>query len=233
MHIETAMNNSINATTGKSPMELRYGTHVRLIPHPADTCSTIPAVTEFLEKIDESIQLVKDRHIIVKTHQATQANCRRHTEPNYRVGDLVYLNRSNLRLRIKQPGRSAKFFPQFIGPFSILEARPETSSYKLDLPMMYQIHPIFHAKLLKPATLNDRERFPMRELTRPSPVFENHDRGSDNYELEYIRNHRDKAHGREYYIHWKGWSSSDDEWIHKDDMDSLNLIAEYFSSIPT
>jgi len=157
MHIETAMNNSINATTGKSPTELLYGTHVRLIPHPADTCSTIPAVTDFLEKIDESIQLTKDRHVIAKTHQATQANRRRHTQLNYRVGDLVYLNTGNLHLRIKQQGHSAKFFPRFVGPFLILEARPETSSYKLDLPTMYQIHPVFHAKLLKPATPNDPE----------------------------------------------------------------------------
>ena len=74
MHPEMAMNNSINATTGKSPMELLYGIHVRLIPHPADTCSTIPAVTDFLEKIDESTQLGKDRHTIAKTRQATQAN---------------------------------------------------------------------------------------------------------------------------------------------------------------
>ena len=85
IHVEAAMNNSINVTTGKSPMELLYGTHVRLIPHPADTSSTVPAITDFLEKIDESVQLAKDRHVIAKTHQATQENRRRHAEPNYRV----------------------------------------------------------------------------------------------------------------------------------------------------
>jgi len=157
------MNNSINATTGKSksPTELLYGIHVRLIPHPADTSSTVPTVTDFLKKIDESVQLAKDRHIIAKTCHATQANRRRHAEPNYQVGDLVYLNIENLRLRTKQQGRSAKFFPWFVGPFPILEAKPETSSYKLDLPAMYQIHPVFHAKLLRPATPNDPEPFPM------------------------------------------------------------------------
>jgi len=41
------------------------------------------------------------------------------------------------------------------------------------------------------------------------------------------------AHGREYYIHWKGWPSSDDEWIHEDHMDSPDLVAEYLSSILT
>ena len=183
MHIETAMNNSINATTRKSPLELLYGTYVRLVSHPADTCSTISAVTDFLEKIDESIQLAKDHHIITKIHQATQANHWHCAEPNYKVEDLIYLNMGNLCLRIKQQGRSAKFFPRFVRLFPILEARPETLSYKLDLPTMYQIHPVFYAKLFKPVTPNDPERLPMREPIRPSLVFENNDGGGDNYEV--------------------------------------------------
>jgi len=211
IHVEMAMNNSINATTGKSPTELLYGIHLRLIPYPADASSAIPAVMDFLERINESVQLAKDHHVIAKIRQAMQANRRRRPEPNYQVGDLVYLNTGNLHLRIKQQRRSVKFFPQFVGPFSILEAKPETSSYKLDLPTMYQIHPVFHAKLLKLATPNDPERFPAREPPRPGPVFANDDGNGDNYEVEYIRDHRDMAHGREYYIHWKGWPSSDDE----------------------
>jgi len=98
---------------------------------------------------------------------------------------------------------------------------------------MYQIHPVFHAKLLKPATPNDPERFPMREPPRPGPVFENSDGNGGNYEVEYIHDHRHMAHGQEYYIYWKGWPSSDDEWIYEDDMESPDLIAEYLSSIPT
>ena len=49
--------------------------------------------------------------------------------------------------------------------------------------------------------------------------------------MEYIRDHRDMAHGREYYIYWKGWPTSDDEWIHENHMDSPDLIAEYLSSL--
>ena len=74
-----------------------------------------------------------------------------------------------------------------IAKFFILHAKPETSSYKLDLPAMYQIHPVFYAKLLKPAILNDPNRFPAREPPRPSPVFENPD--GDDYEIEYILDH--------------------------------------------
>jgi len=92
---------------------------------------------------------------------------------------------------------------------------------------------VFHAKLLKPATPNDLERFPMRKPPRRGPVFEISDWNGDNYEVEHIRDHRDMAYGWEYYIHWKGWPSSDDEWIHEDNMDSPDLIMEYLSLIPT
>jgi hypothetical protein len=68
------MNNSVNATTGMTPTELLYGTSVRLVPHPANTHSEFPAVTEFLERIDEAVVLTQDRHVVAKTRQATQAN---------------------------------------------------------------------------------------------------------------------------------------------------------------
>jgi len=126
IHVETAMNNSINMTTGRSLMELLYGTHVRLIPHPTDAFGPVPAVIDFLKKINESVQLAKDHHVIAKIRQAIQANRRRRAEPNYQVGDLVYLNTGNLGLKIKQQGRSAKFFPRFVGPAE-LQTRPTSN----------------------------------------------------------------------------------------------------------
>ena len=107
--------------------------------------------------LKRSTNLAKDRHVIAKTRQATQANRRHRHEPDYQVGDLVSLNTGNLPLKIKQKDPSVKFFPRFIGPFPILEARPETSSYKLDLPAMNQIHPVLHDTLLRPAMPNDPE----------------------------------------------------------------------------
>src|SRR5437667_3451132 len=96
----------------------------------------------------------------------------RQEEPRYKVGDHVYLDLGNLRLGIKQKGCSAKFYPSFVGPFKIINAIPETSSYKLELPPEYKIHTTFHAKLLKPAFDNDTELFPDHVHARPPPVFE-------------------------------------------------------------
>ena len=104
----------------------------------------------------------------------------------------------------------AKFYPQFIGPFPIINATPETSLYKLDLPDMYEIHPTFHMKLLRLFIPNNPDRFPAREPPRPGPIFENEDRDRDDYEVESIWDHREMVRGkREFYMHWKGWLMSD------------------------
>jgi hypothetical protein len=51
------MNNSVNAIIEITPTELLYRTSLRLIPHPANAQSEFPAITEFLERIDESVTL--------------------------------------------------------------------------------------------------------------------------------------------------------------------------------
>ena len=228
IHVETAMNNSINATTGMTPTELLYGTPVRLFPRPINTNSNTPAVTEFLERIQESIEIAKDQHTIAKTKQTTQANKHRREEPKYKVGDPVYLNTKNLRLKVKQKGRSAKLYPRWIGPFKILKMKPETSTYKLDLPPSYKVHPVFHARLIKLAIPNDPKQFPTREPSRPGPAFDDND---EEYEVEKILDHRDTRRGREFLVHWLGYPSSDDQWVLANDLSAPTLLNEYLSSL--
>ena len=55
IHVKAAMNNSVNATTGKSPMEVLYRTHLWLVPHPVNTSSMVLATTDFLDRINESV----------------------------------------------------------------------------------------------------------------------------------------------------------------------------------
>ena len=68
LQVEIPMNNSVNAVTGKSPTELLYGMHLHLIAHLANHKSDdVLAVNEVLDRIDESVELSKDCHVIVKT----------------------------------------------------------------------------------------------------------------------------------------------------------------------
>src|SRR5436305_14338619 len=105
----------------KTPTELLYGTPIRLFPsiNPHSKV-TVPAVTDYIQRIQDSIALARDMHAQAKTQQTTYANKRRRPEPQYKVGDKVYLDTKNLRLRMKQKGRTAKFYPRSVGPFKII-----------------------------------------------------------------------------------------------------------------
>ena len=52
-------------------------------------------------------------------------------------------------------GRVAKFMPCYDGPYTILEARPETSTYVLDVPRLAQVCNTFHVSQLCAFVAND------------------------------------------------------------------------------
>jgi len=182
------MNNSVNATTGMTPTKLLYGTPIRLVPHPGNRHSEFPAITEFLERINKSIALAQDRHVVAKTRQTTQVNKHRRADPAYKVDDSVYLSTKNLRIRVKKQGDCTKFLDRYIGPFKVIRAHLETSTYKLELPSSYKIHSTFYARLLKTAVPNDPELFHTQEPARPDPAF---DDDEDEYEIEKILDHKE------------------------------------------
>ena len=231
IHVEAAMNNSVNATTGMSPTELVYGSTLRLFPSPRDLVTStqeMPAVSDYIQRIQGNIAMARDCHAEAKTRQATYANRKRRPEPEYKVGEKVYLETKDLRLRVKQKGRSAKFYSRYVGPFEITESRPETSNYTLKLPKEYQIHPTVHARRLKRALDNDPVLFPNRVPSEPPPI----DAEDNQYTVEAILDHRTIRRKREFLVHWEGYSDLEDSWIKEEDINP-ELIRAYFEQIAT
>jgi len=229
IHVETAMNNSVNATTGKTPTELVYGTPVRLFPSPSDLAKPnldVPAVSDYIQRIQDNISLARDRHAEAKTRQTTYANRERRQEPEYKVGDKVYLETKDLRLRIKQKGRSAKFYPRYVGPFELSHVQPETSNYTLILPPEFRIHPKVHARRLKLAHENDPELFPGRIPPRPPPI----DFEDNQFAVEAILDHRKRGRTRQFLVHWKGYADTDDSWVLERDIDG-ELVRAYLEQL--
>ena len=149
IHVEAAMNNSVNATTGRTSTEIVYGTPLQLFPSPRDLAKPnldISAVSDYIQRIQDNIALVRDCHAEAKTRQTTYANRKRQAEPDYKVGDKAYLETKNLGLQIKKKCRSAKFYPHYIGPFEISKTEPATSNYTLKLPAEYRIHSKIYAR---------------------------------------------------------------------------------------
>ena len=157
-----------------------------------------------------------------KTVQAHNANKHRRPEPNYKVGDKVMLDSRNIRRRIKRNGRSAKFYPRYLGPFEIIKAKPESSNYKLKLSPAVDfesIHPVFHAKLLRRYIPNDPKKYPAREPARPPPLVPE----DNQYEVETILDH-DRRRG--YLVRWAGYDQSEDSWVKEQDIHE-DLVKEY------
>ena len=67
-------------------------------------------MSEFIERINESVSIAKDNYLAAKTVQAHNANKNRRPEPEYKVGDKVMLDSTNIRIRIKKNGRSEILF---------------------------------------------------------------------------------------------------------------------------
>src|SRR6202165_3547245 len=113
------MNNSTNATTQQTLTEMLYGIRIRLFPaiDGTEAEAEVPAVSEFIRRINESIAIAKDNHLTAKTVQTRQANQSRRPDPGYKEGDMVLLDSRNIRKRIKKTGKTAKLYPRYIGPF--------------------------------------------------------------------------------------------------------------------
>ena len=86
------------------------------------------------EFVNTAVQHINDAFDSILQHQVftqRQADKRRREEPLISKGDKVYLSTKDLAL---PKGRAAKLLPKFIGPYLVLEATPEMSTYRLDLP---------------------------------------------------------------------------------------------------
>ena len=68
-------------------------------------------------------------------------------------------------------GQVAKFMPRWDGPFKILEAFLNVSTYKLDLPDTTKQYPMFHVSQLQPHHENNAILFPLQELEQPGPII--------------------------------------------------------------
>ena len=107
--------------------------------------------------------------------------------------------------------RVAKFMPRFDSPWDIIEAHPDTSSYKLNLPNTTNIFPTFHASQIKPFIPNDDDNFPLRKNAEiPELVLV--DGELENY-IDRVLDFKKINKKPSYLVHWVGFGPEHDEWL--------------------
>ncbi len=105
---EFAINSSVSASTGFAPFKLNY----RYLPQTMAGISTDSAFTgvcKFAQRAHANLEMA---------HDALIGSC---------VNQTHYVNQS-------PKGRARKLVPKYIGPYKIVGANVETSSYTLELP---------------------------------------------------------------------------------------------------
>lgn len=202
--------NTINASTGYSPFQLRLGLSPRVIPPLADSEGTEPSTAtataaEIVKKIGTIEAEARDNLLAAKISQTLQADAHRRPDEDFSVGDSVFLSTSNRRRKYMHAGDNhvAKFMPRFNGPYKIIHANPDKSSYTLDLPNSDNIFPTFHSSHLRRFIPNDGNLFPSRVLELPAPVAT--ESGDDEYFVDQIIDERQGRRGQEFLVTFRGY----------------------------
>jgi Chromo (CHRromatin Organisation MOdifier) domain len=166
-----------------------------------------------IKRIELNVSEAQDNLLAAKILQSEFANRHRADEPSYQPGDKFMLFTENRRCEYMQrhSGRSAKFMPQFDGPFVVTKTNPSKSAYTLDLPNEPDRFATFHASELRKFVPNDDDKFPARKLSHPGLVMTPD--GEEEWLIDRILDERVQGRGRRFLVRWHGWGPEEDRWL--------------------
>ncbi|KAL1937390.1 hypothetical protein VTO73DRAFT_13796 [Trametes versicolor] len=217
--VEFAINSSISSSTGFAPFELNYGYMPRMAAWDQGI-SRFPGVQAFAERARMNLEQAHDAILQSRVNMTYHANRRRTEEVKpYSVGDMVYLSTKNLTL---PKNRARKLAPKFIGPYKVIRANPDVSSYTLELPeelTKRRVHPTFHAALLRPHHESDAAIFPGREAQK---FYDFGAPDEQEWLVEEITGHRWTARSIEFLVHWSAGEFTWEPLAHCDELRALD-----------
>ena len=200
---EFAHNSWPNETTKQTPFEALKGYTPRA--EIFNVTSSLPTVALQME-IWKKARRVADKMIIKAQKQWMQS---KNPPKTYQDGDLAWLEGCNLHL--DQP--AVKLSPKHHGPFKVTRVLSPIT-YQLELPSQWKIHNVFHINLLTPYHETDIHG---PNFTQPPPDLIN---GQEEYKVKEILDSRKWGWGCkvQYLVKWKGYPSSDNQWVNWDGM---------------
>lgn len=226
---------TVNASTGYSPFQLRFGQQPKILPSlidraPEDNIAVMSA-KDVIEQVMIDVASAKDNLMVAKISQAYHANARRQDAPVYEPGDKVMLSTLNRRrdYRNADENRVAKFMPRFDGPYEVIHANFKASTVTLSIPNAPNVFPTFHTSLVKMFRQNDDDKFPQRTLHAPGPVTVD---GFDEYFVDKFIDHKKIGSKVQYLVRWVGEGPEEDRWIAGEYLDKNEALDRYWANHP-
>ncbi|CEH19115.1 dna rna polymerases superfamily protein [Ceraceosorus bombacis] len=168
--LEYAYNDSVQASTGRTPFELDLGYHPASPLRPigqANEQITPSSVEDFAQDLQASALAAADAIADAHIAQARNYN-KKKSNKTFNVGDLVKLSSRHVHPNFDHRRKSRKLLPKYYGPYKIL-ARITPNSYRLELPAPLQIHNVINIQHLAPFHAMP-QRFAQRREKPPPPV---------------------------------------------------------------
>ena len=222
---EFVYNNAKNVSTGMSPFYANYGYHPRhtiRIRQPAG--STNPSADTLIQRLEEVHEELRAHLESAQQTYKDNHDKRVKAPPPFKPGDLVWLNRTN----VKTSRPSQKLDVRRLGPFKVLKAVGESKiAFRLELPPQMRIHPVFHVRLLEPYHVNKIEG-----RTQPPPPPEIID-GVEEYVVEEVLDSRIVRGKLKYYVDWEGYTAEERTWEPAEHLTGTpDLVARFHHRYP-
>jgi len=191
--VEFAYNNSITMGNGMLPFYANYSFH----PGSSDLAASgplNPVCTLYTHWMHAVHKVSAKRLEAAHEHMRHYTDSQHAEPPKYQIGDLVMLNRRNIKTR--RPSR--KLDHKNHGPFQV-EKVISPLAVQLTLPWKWKIHNVFHVSLLEPYRLSEHQALP-----DPSKVLREADdiEPSEEYNVDEVLGSTKKGRRVLYLVKW-------------------------------
>ena len=144
---EFCYNTSTHLSTNVSPFQALYRPLPPIVDRLGHNTTPVKSIDQLLREHDALLDELYAQLLIAQNRMRQAANSKRRHDV-FSVGDIVFLKLQPYRQHSISRRPCDKFVARFYGPFEIL-AKVGAVAYKLALPSISKIHPVFHISQLK------------------------------------------------------------------------------------
>jgi len=223
---EFAYNNHIHSSTQQVPFMTDTGRLPRMGFEPNGVRSKVESVNEFRDRIASGVSEAQAALVKAKEEYKQYYDRRRTPAPDIKVGDRVWLDASDIMTTRPSPGLSHRR----LGPFRVLQVIGR-GAYKLELPpRLSKLHPVFPVVKLQLAEDDPFEGRPGYD--EPAPVLSDAPGDPPEWEIEAILDAKVRWKSLHYFVSFKGYDASHDQWVKHSNVFAPQAIADFYQKNP-